>query len=67
MSILTADGKVITLKHETILKHYLLENNISDKHILFICCIVKLQGHKGIIKKHKYGALQAVQHPLFAP
>ena len=51
MCILIADGKVITLKHETILKHYLLENNISENHILFvICCIVKLQGHKRIIK-----------------
>ena len=51
MSILTADGKVINLKHETILKNCHLENNISENHILFvICCIVKLQGHKGIIK-----------------
>ena len=41
----------ITLKHETILKHYLLQYNISENHILFvICCIVKLLGHKGIIK-----------------
>ena len=36
------------LKHETILNSYLLENNISENNILFgICCIVKLQGHKG--------------------
>ena len=28
-----------------------IQNNISENHILFvICCIVKLQGHKGIIK-----------------
>ena len=50
-SILTDDRKVITLKHETILKIYHLENNISENHILFvICCIAKLQGYKGIIK-----------------
>ena len=65
-SILTADGKVITLKHDTILKNYHLENNISENHILFvICCIVKLQGYKGIIKSTN-DALQAVQYPLFA-
>ena len=41
-SILQAYGKVITLKHETVLKNNLLEN-----YILFvICCIVKLQGHE---------------------
>ena len=40
------------LKHETILNNYLLENNISENNILFgICCIVKLQGYKGTIKK----------------
>ena len=40
------------LKHETILNNYLLENNISENNILFgLCCIVKLQGYKGIIKK----------------
>ena len=39
------------LKHETILNNYLLENNFSENNILFgICCIVKLQAHKGIIK-----------------
>ena len=49
-SILTVYGM---LKHETILNNYLLENNISENNILFgICCIVKLQGHKGIIKKN---------------
>ena len=53
-SILTVYGKVTMLKHETILNNYLLENNISENNILFgICCIVKLQGHKGIIKKTK--------------
>ena len=42
------------LKHETILNNYLLENNISENNILFgICCIVKLQGYKGIIKNTK--------------
>ena len=47
-SILTVYGKVTMLKHETILNNYLLENNISENNILFgICCIVKLQGHKG--------------------
>ena len=52
-SILTDYGKVTMLKHETFLNSYLLENNISENNILFgICCIVKLQGHKGIIKKH---------------
>ena len=58
-SILTVYGM---LKHETILNNYLLENNISENNILFgICFIVKLQGHKGIIKKtHKYATLQAV-------
>ena len=41
------------LKHETILNNYLLENNISENNILFgICCIVKLQAHKGKIKKN---------------
>ena len=49
------------LKHGTILNNYLLENNISENNILFcICCVVKLQGHKAIIKKHKYAKLQAV-------
>ena len=63
-SILTADGKVITLKHETILK-IIIENNISENHILFvICCIVKLQSYKGIIKNTNM--MQAVQYPLFA-
>ena len=51
-SILTVYGKVTMLKHETVLNNYLLENNISENNILFgICCIVILQGHKGIIKK----------------
>ena len=51
-SILTVYGKVTMLKHETILNDYLVENNISENNILFgICCIVKLQGYKGIIKK----------------
>ena len=50
-SILTVYGKVTMLKHEPILNNYLLANNISENNILFgICCIVKLQGHKGIIK-----------------
>ena len=52
------------LKHETVLNNYLLENNISENNILFgICCIVKLQGYKGIRKKHKNATLQAV--PVF--
>ena len=55
-SILTVYGKVTMLKHETILNNYLLENNI----LCGICCIVKLQGYKGIIKKHKYATMQAV-------
>ena len=62
-SILTVYGKVTgtMLKHETILNNYLLENNISGNNILFgICCIVKLQGYKGIIKKHKYATMEAV-------
>ena len=60
-SIMTVYGKVTMLKHETIVNNYLLENNISENYILFgICCIVKLQGHKGIMKKHKYATLQAV-------
>ena len=60
-SILTVYGKVTMLKHETILNNYLLENNISENNILFgICCIVKLQGHKGKIKKHKNATLRAV-------
>ena len=51
-NIFTVYGKVTMLKHETVLNNYLLENNISENNILFgICCIVKLQGHKGIIKK----------------
>ena len=67
-SILQAYGKVITLKHETVLKNNLLENFILENYILFvICCIVKLQGHECLIKKHKYPTLQAVQCPLFAP
>ena len=45
-SILTVYGKVTMLKYETILNYYLLENNI----LFGICCIVKLQGHKSIIK-----------------
>ena len=45
-SILTVYGKVTMLKQETISNNYLLENNI----LFGICCIVKLQGHKGIIK-----------------
>ena len=50
-SILTVYGKVTMLKQETILSNYLLENNNSENNILFgICCIVKLQGNKGIIK-----------------
>ena len=50
-SILTVYRKVTMLKHETIFNNYLLENNISENNILFgICCIVKLQGHKRIIK-----------------
>ena len=45
------NGEVITLKHETILKINLLENIFSENNILFvICCIAKLQGHKGVIK-----------------
>ena len=60
-SILTVYGKVKMLKQETILNNYLLENNISENNILFgICCIVKLQGYKVIIKKHKYATMQAV-------
>ena len=55
-SNLTVYGKVTMLKHETILNNYLLENNI----LFGICCIVKLQGHKGKIKKHKNATLQAV-------
>ena len=55
-SILTVYGKVTMLKHKTILNNYLLENNI----LFCICCIVKLQGYKGIIKKHKNATLQAV-------
>ena len=52
-SILTVYGEVTMLKHETILNNYLLENNISENNMLFgICCIVKLQGYKGIIKKN---------------
>ena len=59
-SILTVYRKITMLKHETILNSYLLENNISENNILFgICCIVKLQGHKGN-KKHKYATVQAV-------
>ena len=60
-SILTVYGKVTMLKHETILNNYLSKNNISQNNILFgICCIVKLQGYKGIIKKtHKNATLQA--------
>ena len=51
-SILTVYGKVTMLKHETISNNYFLENNISENNILFgLCCIVKLQGFKGIIKK----------------
>ena len=50
-SILRAYGKVITIKHETILKINLLKNNIIENNIIFvICCIVKLQGQEGIIK-----------------
>ena len=50
-SILTVYRKVTMLKHGTILNNYLLENNISENNILFcICCIVKLQGQKAIIK-----------------
>ena len=53
-SILTVYGKVTMLKHETILNNYLLENNISENNILFgLCCIVKLQGYKGIIKNRQ--------------
>ena len=60
-SILTVYGKVTMLKHGTILNNYLLENNISENNILFgICCVVKLQRLKAIIKKHKYATLQAV-------
>ena len=60
-SILTVYGKVTLLKHKTILNNYLSKNNISQNNILFgICCIVKLQGYKGIIKKHKNVTLQAV-------
>ena len=67
-SILQAYRKVITLKHETILKNNLLENYILKNYISFIICfIVKLQGHERLIKKHKYPTLQAVQCPLFAP
>ena len=59
-SILTVYGKVTMLKHETILNNYLPKNNISQNNILFrICCILKLQGYKGIIKK-KNATLQAV-------
>ena len=62
-SILTVYGKVTILKHETILNNYLLENNISENNILFgICCIVKLQGYKGIIKKHKYASSPRLPH-----
>ena len=50
-SILTVYGKVTMWKHETLLNNYLLENNFSENNILFgICCILKLQGHKGTIK-----------------
>ena len=53
-SILTVYGKVTLLKHKTILNNYLSKNNISQNNILFgICCIVKLQGYKDIIKKQK--------------
>ena len=61
-SILTVYGKVTMLKHETILNNYLLENNISENNILFgICCIVKLQEYKGIIKNTNM--LQCKQSP----
>ena len=56
-SILTVCRKITMLKHETNLNSYLLENNISENNILFgICCIVKLQGHKGNKKTHCYTA-----------
>ena len=43
-SILTVNGEVTMLKHETVLNNYLLENNISENNILFgICSIVKLK------------------------
>ena len=55
------------LKHENILNNYLLQNNISQNNILFgICCIVKLQGYKDIIKKHKYVTLHVVPVCLIA-
>ena len=61
-SILTVYVKVTMLKHETILNNYLLENNISENNILFgICCIVKLQGHKG--KKKNTKMLHCKQSP----
>ena len=73
-SILQAHRKVITLKHEIILKNnplenYILKNYILKNYISFVICfIVKLQGHECLIKKkHKYPTLQAVQCPLFAP
>ena len=37
-SILQAYGKVITLKHEIILKNNLLENFILENYILFVIC-----------------------------
>ena len=48
-SILTVYGKVIMLKHETILHNNLLKNNISEKNF-YVVFVFKLQGHKGIIK-----------------
>ena len=51
IKLCTKNGEVITLKHKTILKINLSENVTSENNILcVICCIAKLQGHKGVIK-----------------
>ena len=61
----TKNGEVITLKHETILKINLLENIISENNILCVIrCIVKLQGHKGVIKTQMLHC--RLSNPLFA-
>ena len=66
-SILQAYGKVITLKHETVLKNNLLENYILENYILFvICCIVKLQGHERL-KKTQISCTAGCPMSLFAP
>ena len=48
-SILSAYGKVMILKQETVLKNNLLENNILENNILFgICYVLYCKNYKFI-------------------